>query len=208
MKKRKQMIVDKEFHYKKSFPIICFVSITIILIIMTVAVLITINNREIGANNNSITNNTSSIKKTMGMQQRLYINFSSMPYSNNETIFKETIGSTITDYNNTVDKLNSAIASNAKIIKSNNKIIKMNYWLLGLILLVTIVGIFILYRLLVHHTHQSSGPIFLMSRYINEILNGSYPDMRELRDKDDFKDFYTLFRQMTERYKELEDKNG
>ena len=43
-----------------------------------------------------------------------------------------------------------------------------------------------------------SGPIFLMSRYIDDIIKGEYPIVRALREKDEFKEFYEKFTEMVE----------
>ena len=105
-----------------------------------------------------------------------------------------------------MDTLNSSIQSNESmmIMESTKNITRMNTWLLITIIFVTIIGIAVLFYQLIRQTHRVSGPVFLMSKYAKEILNGEYPDMSNLRDKDDLKDFYVLFKQMAGRLIELE----
>ena len=45
-----------------------------------------------------------------------------------------------------------------------------------------------------------------MSTYIKDIINGKYPSPRSLRNKDELKDFYELFKQMIIALKKRDDK--
>ena len=61
-------------------------------------------------------------------------------------------------------------------------------------------------------THRMSGPLYLARRYLSLISQGGYPEMRDLRRSDEFKDFFdTLSRTVnhlrirdTEHLRELE----
>jgi nitrogen fixation/metabolism regulation signal transduction histidine kinase len=55
---------------------------------------------------------------------------------------------------------------------------------------------FILYPVLIRKTHKISGPIYIMSKYMREVINGGFPELRPLRKKDELKEFYELFSQM------------
>ena len=62
-------------------------------------------------------------------------------------------------------------------------------------------------------THRMSGPLYLARRYLSLISQGGYPEMRDLRRSDEFKDFFeTLSRTVnhlrlrdTEHLRELEE---
>jgi hypothetical protein len=53
---------------------------------------------------------------------------------------------------------------------------------------ILVIAVYCLYML--HFTHRISGPIFVMSRHIQEMLDGREPQFRDLRDKDEFKELY------------------
>jgi len=42
-------------------------------------------------------------------------------------------------------------------------------------------------------THRISGPLFILSRYMNEIAEGRYPDLRPLRKRDELREFFAAF---------------
>ncbi len=206
MKYRKQYMIDKKFQLKKSFSIIGSVSIIIAIVIITAGTIITLNSRKIAKNNTSIINNTKSIRNNIEIQQNNLIEYSLMPHGKDNTAVKKGPNDLITDYNRSMDMLNKSIKSNEDMLISNNDIVNVNIWLFIIIILVTVIGIAILFLQLIRETHRISGPIFVMKRYIKEILDGKSPDMRDLREKDDLKEFYVLFKQMADRLIELEKK--
>lgn len=206
MKKRTQYLIDREFQRKTSFKIVGVVSIVIALVVLSAGIIITINNNDLKKNNDTIANNTQNIRKTMQLQQNLFISFSSLRSGTPGKSTSKSGAGLIKNYNSSIEKLNSAMNSNDKIIESNQTIMKINDSLLVVMILIIVVGLIFLYVNIIRHTHRISGPIFLMSRYIKEILNGGSPEIRDLRIKDDFQEFYSLFRQMAERLMELEEK--
>ncbi len=50
-------------------------------------------------------------------------------------------------------------------------------------------------------THRISGPIYVMSRYIQEMIDGREPRFRNLRDKDEFKEMYARLVELGEKMK-------
>ena len=74
-----------------------------------------------------------------------------------------------------------------------------NFRLITLILAAVLIQCAVLYFYLIRVTHRISGPIYVISRYINEIMEGHHPDFRALRDKDEFREFYAKFIEMVEK---------
>ena len=42
-------------------------------------------------------------------------------------------------------------------------------------------------------THRMCGPLFVLERYLRELIEGRFPKRRPLRKKDEFNDFYEVF---------------
>lgn len=206
MKQKRSYIIDRNYQFKKSFAIIGFFGSIVSIIIVVVGIIITGNSEKIESNNTFIIDNTKKIQKIFELQQDIIVNFSLMPGTTSTKTYAKTAGKLANDYNKSMDILKAAIDSNSSIRSANRKIMSMNNWLISIIIVITIAGIIVLYVQLIRHTHRISGPIFIMSRYIREILDGKSPDMRDLREKDDFKEFYSLFRQMGEKLIEFENK--
>jgi hypothetical protein len=206
MKYKRSYIIDKEFQFKKSFAIIGFVAAIVAVIIVAVGIVLNSNSKKIESNNTFIIDNTKKIQKIFELQQDIIVNFSLMPGSGKTDVYAKTAGKLADDYNKSMDILKAAVDSNSSIQKANRDIMNMNSLLILIIIVITIAGIVFLYIQMIRHTHRISGPIFIMSKYIREILDGKSPDMRDLREKDEFKEYFSLFRQMGERLIELEKK--
>jgi len=76
---------------------------------------------------------------------------------------------------------------------------KRNFYLISLILAAVLIQSVVLYFYLIRVTHRISGPIYVISRYIEQIMEGRHPEFRALRDKDEFKEFYAKFVEMVEK---------
>ena len=61
--------------------------------------------------------------------------------------------------------------------------------IIGIIILL---GIF-LYFYMINITHRISGPIYVVKKYMEDIIAGGRPEFRDLREKDEFKEFYRTF---------------
>jgi len=56
--------------------------------------------------------------------------------------------------------------------------------------------------MLIRKTHRISGPIYVMSNYMQQIIEGKIPDhVRKLRKKDELQEFYKIFTKMVESIK-------
>jgi len=197
--KKRNYIIDKKFQYEKSIKMVGAVTILLAVIILAVGIMISINNKKTAENNKVIMNNLDNIKKILDLQQSIYLKFASIPYGVDQKTFSGIAIELTKDYNNSTRSLNASSLSNEEIIKSNNNIITTNTFLIIAVIIITFTGLGILFTRLIRYTHRISGPIYLMTLYGNEILNGGKPKMRNLRDKDDFVEFYNLFRKMGEK---------
>jgi hypothetical protein len=199
MKYKRSYIIDKKFQYGKSIRVIGSVAVLIAVIIITVGIMISINNKKTSDNNKLIMNNSDNINTILDLQQSIYLKFMMIPTGFDESTLTKIARDLTKDYNNSTKSLNASSAANQEIILSNNRIITINSYLILAVIIITLLGLIVLFIRVVKYTHRISGPIYLMSTYAKEILNGGKPHMRNLRDNDEFSDFYNLFRQMGER---------
>jgi signal transduction histidine kinase len=74
----------------------------------------------------------------------------------------------------------------------------------GLLVIVIAMCVF-LYFYLLKVTNRISGPIYVMTRHINDVLEGRDPELRDLREKDELRDFYTQFLALLEKFRQGSD---
>ena len=65
-------------------------------------------------------------------------------------------------------------------------------FLLYLIVLVVVMAVALAFWGLVV-THRISGPLYILARYLGELADGRYPDLRPLRKRDELHDFFSTF---------------
>lgn len=122
----------------------------------------------------------------------------------NATRNSREIGNTITGINRAIaaeagaghDENLSALERHAAVLQDSAR---RNFYLITLILAAVLIQSAVLYFYLIRLTHRISGPIYVLSRHIEEIMEGRRPEFRALRDKDEFKEFYAKFVDMVEK---------
>ena len=108
----------------------------------------------------------------------------------------------LTTNNYKVEKLNK---NNVKIINENIESIRetINYntiLIIAIVIIVIVQGI-IFYIMMIRKTHKIAGPAYVMQKYCKEIIEGKYPQPRELRAGDELQELYDTFSKMVEKLK-------
>ena len=175
MAKRTKYIIDKGFQLRTAFSIIGVVAAISLIILSSIAAFVVYNNEKI--------NNIYQIEDNI---------FQLMQATNIS-------GQVENDYKTTVDMLTRNHNNNLNNI---NKLAEYNRYLLVAMVICVILQGFILFIMIIKITHRISGPIYVMSNYIKEIINGDMPKPRPLREKDELKKFYALFVDLVDSIKE------
>ncbi|HOJ28820.1 MAG TPA: hypothetical protein PL059_07070 [Spirochaetota bacterium] len=94
------------------------------------------------------------------------------------------------------------LQKNASALKESNELLTRSIainrylmWINGVLGITLVVVTFII---VVRRTHRVAGPMFLLKRYMNEIIEGKVPEIRPLRKGDEFKDVFDTFTKMVE----------
>jgi len=175
MAKRTKYIIDKGFQLRTAFSIIGVVAAVSLIILSSIAAFVVYNNEKIN-NIYEIENNIFQAMQTTSVN-----------------------GQPDSGYLNTIEMLTKSHDNNLGNI---NKLAEYNRYLLVAMILCVIFQGFILFIMIIRITHRISGPIYVMSNYIKDIINGDFPDPRPLRDKDELKKFYSLFVDLVDSIKE------
>ncbi|MCX7680272.1 MAG: hypothetical protein N2316_13790, partial [Spirochaetes bacterium] len=94
------------------------------------------------------------------------------------------------------------ITTMENIIHHSQKLISYNMWLLLSVVIFVVIQGFVLYFMLIRKTHRIAGPIYVMSSYMNQIIEGKIPEkIRKLRKNDELQEFYKIFERMVESLK-------
>ena len=173
MAQRKQYIIDKKFQLKHTFSVIGFVTIITAIILGAITV--------------SVVYNNSRIENIYEIENNIVDFLTSHQISTEDQVYTQAI---------------KQIANNhTRNMITLKDIMKFNNILLLILLVVIVVESILLYILLIRKTHKISGPIFVMSNHMKQILNGEWPNTRPLRSKDELQEFYNLFVEVIDKFK-------
>ena len=180
---RKRRIIDRRLQLKTTFSVICITTIAFLVLIAFVSMNATNNNREIKS---TITELNRAVEAEDSTVKSFLLN------SKNSNISRESYRNKIAEDH---DRLVNAMMHNIELL---NKFVRQNLQLITfIIVLVMVLGI-ILYFYLIQITHRIAGPIYVISRYVDDIIAGNEPEFRDLREKDEFKEFHDSFIKMAE----------
>ncbi len=174
MFKRKKYIIDRKFQLRTAFSVIGFTAVVSMIIIASIASSIVYNNEKIN-NIYEIENNIFQLMQDTTLNCENSDNFGNM-----------------------VQLLTKNHEHNLHTINRINQYNRL--LLISLVICVVLQGV-ILFIMIIKITHRISGPVYVMSGYMKEIIEGRIPVTRELRKKDEMKDFYKLFSEMVESLK-------
>lgn len=176
---RRKTIIDKNFQLKTTFRIIGIIIIAFILIIAVTGIISTDNNRQITATIADLNKAIEKNKKTIEI-------LIASAASKSDTLADRGHDRIIEDHLETMALMHTNVAHLRNILRQN--------MILFTIMIVT--GIFLgfgLFIYLIRLTNRMSGPLYLLTQHMHDIMNGRKPNLRELRKNDEFQEFYNQF---------------
>ena len=206
MTKRTKYLIDKKFQLRHTFSILGLKFIVIALITGSIAFNAAYNNSRLKLNNAQMQRVIEDQSNIISIQDNIVEALLAYSQDVKDKSRKNAINSVAINHSRNMKTVTDNIGGFRDIINQNENVIKHNTVLLIIICLFIILQGLILYFMLIRKTHRISGPIYVMSIYINQIINGVIPEkLRKLRKHDELQDFYNLFTRMVESLKKSRD---
>lgn len=185
MKQRTNKLIQPDFQLRTIFTVIGISTIAFLLITAVVGINAYQNNRKISAT-------VKDLNEAIALQDSIV-----------NTFIDNTTGLAGLERLQAQEKINADYNKSIGVLRRYVQLLysfaKQNFHLITLILSVVFAQGFLLYFYLLKLTHRISGPIYVMTRHIEDIMEGREPHFRELRDKDEFKEFYQKFVRLAEK---------
>jgi nitrogen fixation/metabolism regulation signal transduction histidine kinase len=187
MNSRKQTIIDRRFQLRTTFSIIGTTCLILLIVIAVMGI-------------NAVQNNKR-FKDIIKRQRDIY----SIQEGVLNTLVLIEEKKSWDSLRMARDKISGNVRKNKELVNENIATIEeMAQWnnmlLNGIIIFVILLGV-IFYFVLIRKTHQISAPIYLLTQYVEDIIQGKYPEVRPMRRGDEFQEFYELFEKMVETLK-------
>jgi nitrogen fixation/metabolism regulation signal transduction histidine kinase len=206
MKKRTQYLIDRKFQLRHTFSIIGLKFIIIALITGIIVFNAVFNNTQLSRNNTQLQTIVNDQSNVVIIQDNIVEALLTYSQAVKDKSQKKAINDVYQNHSKNMKTIQHNIDSIKEIITLNDRVIRFTTVLLIIICVFVLLQGFVLYFMLIRKTHRISGPIYVMSMYIRQIIDGKIPDhIRKLRKNDELQEFYDLFGQMV---KSLKKSNG
>ncbi|MFC1670279.1 hypothetical protein ACFL20_07780 [Spirochaetota bacterium] len=190
---RKKIIVDKKFQYKSVFFIMGIYLLILTVIIVALGIYLNNNNSKLVGATNKLDHSIIGLNSNIDMIN----NLDSIKNKN--------------EFRKASKVISKNVNFNKKLIKTKltviYKIIEHNKILMLSIIIFVVIQNIILFFWFLKRTHYISGPVFVMNRHINDLLDGKDPEARPLRDKDEFSELYSSLIKLSVKHVELINKS-
>ena len=197
MKSKRKKIIDKKFQLKITFKVIGISSILFLCIFAGVALTtqmkISTSEKTIVKLNKAINELNKTIKTEDDIVNGFikYANYQKQFAGGSRMLIK--VDQIQKDHKESMKNIKTSMTfldSFFKNLKGFFQEIKLSITIL--IALILIQGIF-LYFYLVNMTHRISGPIYVITQHMKDLMEGRKPNLRDLRKNDELKSFYKTF---------------
>lgn len=173
MQQRKKYMLDRKFQLKTTLSMTGILFAGAIIIIAVIGSIMAVNNSKL---QNVIIINNNIVDSLLTFSQ------DGTSTGNSEAVRRVSM---LHDEN---------VATLQKIIRRNTRM------LFGIIVIFVLLGAGV-FLVLIRKTHHISGPVYVMSNYIRQIIDGTLPETRSLRKNDELKEFHGLLCAMIEEMK-------
>ncbi|MFW5770044.1 MAG: hypothetical protein ACOCX9_01285 [Spirochaetota bacterium] len=191
MKKRKQQVIDPHFQRRSASGMTAFFMLAFTIIIVLVGVNSYYHNRQLGAI-------AESQKEIVAVQHDIIKAVDVFSKNHSQQQLQVATGLIKKDLTGNIEKMDRHIQSFMHLSEYNTLLIVV-------ILVFTMFQGFILYRMMIRRTHRISGPVYRLTQYTQDIIDGNYPEVRPLREDDELQEYFQLFSEMIKVLKERED---
>ena len=185
--KRRKKLIDPKFQLKTTFKIIGIISIFFIILTGGMSVIIILNNQDSGVVINSLKSAVQEENNIVNAFTELAKKLDSLGYK----LDAEMVSKNHNKYMKT-------ILNHIEFLKQKDKKNIENISIfIGTVLLMLLLGVFLFFYL-IKITHRISGPIFVMKRYLQTMIEGKSPEFRPLRDGDEFSELFDKVKELAD----------
>ncbi len=198
-KLRRKKLIDKKFQLKTTFKIIIVTMISFFAIISLISLKAFDFKKNIDQIVSHIDKNANNLNSAIQTEDNIvsaFVKFAQTVSGKGFILKTDQISEDHKKSISIMKKYNRKEIIYAKNLKSS---VDDTFIILTVIIAIVILQAIFLYFYLIKLTHRISGPIFVFTRHVQDIIDGKEPQFRKLRDNDEFKEFYDKFMEMTEK---------
>lgn len=206
MKQRKQYVVDKKFQFRQAYSVVGLFLLVVAVIVIIIGINAVLNGTRLSAVTKKNDDLVKSLDAIMLTQDEIVATEMAWVQNPKQRPSESIIREVAKEHYKNISLMKAEIGTVQDNITAIKRIIRINFILLFAIIALIVVQCVITFFIMIRKTHKMSGPLFVISHHIREIIAGRIPAIRPLRHDDEFQDFYELFTKMVNALKEREGK--
>jgi predicted PurR-regulated permease PerM len=193
MFKRKHKLINRKFQLKSVFTVMSISAVTITCAVL-IMLIITANNSR------SMKESVDDLNKAISVENSIIESFVEFEQAGANTAFVMKIAEIRSDHENTIKQVWRHVSGLESVIMLNH------YIIIAIIVLFFLQSIIFCFYL-IHFTHRIAGPVQVITRYMEKIINGEKAGFRALRDRDELKEFHDKFIEMVKKIECVQEEN-
>ena len=186
--KRRKKIINKKFQLKTIFSVVTVSIVGFLIVIGLILIIFSISKSNI------MFKTAHDLQNSITVQNNIVKSFLKYSKIVGDSDFGMAHEKILRDHNNSIDVIQGYI----DLLKVYSERIVL---LLIAVIIITLLQIIFLTIYIRRVTHRVAGPIYVMNRYLEDILKKKMPNIRNLRKNDEFADFYERFVELIEKIK-------
>ncbi|HDP80850.1 MAG TPA: hypothetical protein ENN21_08415 [Spirochaetes bacterium] len=202
MIKRRQYLIDRKFQLRQTLLMMSAVFVVFAIVIGIIGISAARNNgrlADINRNNEEMVKNLDAVMLVQDDIIQTMMAWVQKPAAKpGEPVVRQIAQ---THFQN-LGSIKSGIGTVTENVADNKRIIKNNHILLIILVVLVLVQGGVMFFFMIRKTHKISGPVYVMSGYMKDIIEGKMPNPRALREGDELQDFYGLFTKMVNTLRE------
>ncbi len=206
MKQRKQYVVDKKFQFRQAYSVVGLFLLVVAVIVIIIGINAVLNGTRLSDITKKNDDLIKSLDAIMVTQDEIVATEMAWVQNPRQRPSESVIREVAKEHYKNISLMKAEIGTVQENITAINRIIRINFILLFAIIALIVVQCVITFFIMIRKTHKMSGPLYVISHHIREIIAGRMPIIRPLRHDDEFQDFYELFTKMVNALKEREGK--
>ena len=197
MKLNRKKLIDKKFQLSITFKIIGITSITFFCIFAVVALKTQMKIRSSEKTIDRLSTAITDLDKTIKIEDDIvngfikYAGYQKAQSGKSRVLIK--VDQIKKDHQESMKNIKESMTFlNSFLTNLKDFFYEIKIFLMVLLALILVQAVF-LYFYLINMTHRISGPIYVISQHMQDIIDGKKPNLRELRKNDELKSFYKKF---------------
>ena len=201
---RNTKIINKKYQLRMLFKLLGLVLTAFIVLVGSVTIVATMNYKEMKQSLVKMNGSVADMKGVIETENNIvmaFIEYSKSQGGNDVSLINDKVKK---DHDSSMILITKSIRYVENYLHQMNEAAKKSIQLLTIVFGIILVFIIMLIYSILKISHRVAGPMYVMSKHMDDLLEGKDVSFRDLRKGDEFQEFYEKFKLLAELVKKEE----